>query len=291
MSPSVSAIVPTRDEGAELRRTVHALLATMPADGEIVVVDDASEDGSTDFIDDGYPAVRVLRLDTCAGPAAARHAGAEAATGDMLVFSDAHVTPSAGWHEAFGEALRDPDVGAVGPAIGDAERADLFGFGATWRLPELHLDWLEFRSSSPHEVPLLGGAFIAMRREVYDACGGFDHGLLGWGAEDGELCARLWLLGYSCLVVPSVGALHRFQTDFRYGIDTALIVHNYLRVAFIHLDGERLERVVDHYRTHPGADRALALLACGDTYSRRAELHERRRHDDAWFFERFGISA
>jgi GT2 family glycosyltransferase len=283
-------IVPSRDEGPHLRRTVHAVLATMPSDGEVVVVDDASTDGSADFIGERYPAVRLLRMETNVGPSAARRRGAEAATGDMLVFSDAHVTPQPGWFEAFSDALEDDGVGAVGPAMGDAENPQLYGFGATWRLPKLHLYWLEYRSPRPHEVPLLGGAFVAMRRDVHDECGGFDDGLLGWGAEDSELCVRLWMLGYSCLVVPAVAVAHRFRTDFSYAVDMALIVHNYLRLAFVHLDGERLERVVDHYRRHPGADRALALLAGGDTYERRAEMQARRCHDDAWFVERFGLT-
>jgi hypothetical protein len=66
-------------------------------------------------------------------------------------------------------------------------------------------------------------------------------------------------------------------------------VHNVLRMAFVHLDGERLERVIDHYRMHPCAPCAFALLAAGDTYQRRTEVHSRRRHDDAWFFERFEL--
>ena len=291
MCPSVSAVIPTRDEGEHLRRTVHALLATMPADGEIVVVDDASTDGSAGFLNGAYPSVRLLRLDAGAGVAGARHRGAQAATGDMLVFADAHVVPPHGWFDAFSDALEGNGVGAVGPAMGDTDKPGLYGFGATWKLPDLHLRWLECRSAEPYEVPLLGGAFLAMRRDVYDDCGGFDDGLIGWGGSDSELCARLWMQGRSCLVVPSVGVTHHFRKAFSYAVDAALVVHNFMRVALVHLGAERLERVLDHYRMHPGADRALALLAAGDTYERRAQVHARRRYDDAWFFERFGLSA
>jgi hypothetical protein len=45
-----------------------------------------------------------------------------------------------------------------------------------------------------------------------------------------------------------------------------------------------------HPHRHPFSDRALALLAAGDTYERRADMQARRRHDDAWFFERFGLA-
>ena len=156
-------------------------------------------------------------------------------------------------------------------------------------MPELHLRWLGYRGREPHDAPLLGGAFLAMRKSVFDACGGFDGGLKGWGGSDSELCARLWMLGYSCIVVPMVSVAHRFRTTFPYAVDEALVVHNFLRVAMVHLDRERLERVIDHYRTHPCFARALALLAAGDTHDRRAVVHARRRFDDAWFFERFSL--
>jgi len=269
---------------------VHALLATLPADSEIVVVDDGSTDGSADFADGRYPTVSVIRLEACAGPAVARQVGAQAASGEMLVFCDAHIVPQPGWFGAFSDALEGERVGAVGPAMGDTENPRLYGFGATWELPGLDLQWLPYRSDAPHEVPLLGGAFLAMRRDVYDACGGFDDGLMGWGGSDSELCLRLWIEGYSCLVVPTVAVAHRFRTDVTYAVDAALVLHNFLRVALVHLEEERLERVLDHYCVQPGAGRALALLAAGDTYERRAAVRARRRRDDAWFFERFGLS-
>ena len=163
------------------------------------------------------------------------------------------------------------------------------GFGAKWCLPGLNFQWLGYQGADPHEAPLLGGAFLAMRRNLFEACGGFDAGLIGWGAEDSELCARLWMLGYSCLVIPTIAVAHEFRETFRYAVDQALIVHNLLRLAFVHLHGERLERVLDHYLIHAGAARALALLAAGDTYHRRAAIQAERLHDDAWFFERFEL--
>jgi GT2 family glycosyltransferase len=287
MSPSVSAVVPSRDEGDSLRRTVHSLLATMPADGEVVVVDDGSADGSVDFLNTRYPPVRVVRPDARVGPAVARNLGAEAASGEILVFCDAHVAPQPGWFDAFSEALEGDGVGAVGPAMTSPEQPQVCGYGATWQLPDLHLRWLGYQGPAPHEAPLLGGAFLAMRRSVFEACGGFDAGLIGWGGSDSELCIRLWLLGYSCVVLPTVAVAHGFRKAFPYAVDEALIIHNFLRLAFVHLDADRLEGVIDHYRLHAGAARAFALLAAGDTYERRAAIRAERRHDDAWFFERF----
>src|SRR5215210_2924280 len=99
--PSFSAVIPAHNEGDSLQRTVHALLATLPADGEIVVVDDGSSDGCADFLDSGYPAVRRLRPPVRLGAPAARNAGARDARGELLVFCDAHVIPPFGWADPF----------------------------------------------------------------------------------------------------------------------------------------------------------------------------------------------
>lgn len=289
MSHSVTAVVATHDEGPSLRRTVHGLLATLPDDGEIVVVDDCSTDGSTDFLQSGYPAVRVVRPSARMGNAGARNLGGKAARGDIVVFCDAHIRPQRGWFDAFVAALESEQVAAVGPAIGDPANPEVLGYGGTLELPSLHLRWLGRNGSRPYEAPLLGGAFLAMRRALFEECGGFDGGFRGWAPDDCELCARLWMLGYSCVVVPTVAVAHDFRVAFPYAVDEALIVHNYLRIAFVHLDGDRLERVIDHYREYPSFPRALALLAAGDTYERRATIRGERRYDDAWFFERFRL--
>ena len=60
---SLSVIVISLNEGDFLRRTVDNLLDTLPPSTEIIVVDDGSKDGSTDFLSDadGYPSVTLLR--------------------------------------------------------------------------------------------------------------------------------------------------------------------------------------------------------------------------------------
>src|SRR5436305_10100004 len=88
--PRVSVVVVSRNEGAELEATVTNLLDTLPAPHrELIVVDDGSDDGSTDFLD-ALPEVIVLRSDGI-GVARARNHGGFKASGDVIVFSDAHM--------------------------------------------------------------------------------------------------------------------------------------------------------------------------------------------------------
>ena len=106
-------------------------------------------------------------------------------------------------------------------------------------MPALGIAWLGRKSSEPYAVPLLGAAFLAMRRNLFAAIGGFDDGLASRGSEDCELSLRLWTLGYECLVVPEVEVAHLFRKHYPYRVEWEDAVYNKLRLAAIHFGPER----------------------------------------------------
>ena len=112
-----SVVVVTHNEGALLRNTVDSVAPTLPEGSEIIVVDDDSTDGSTDFLAGGYGCARAVKPDTRLGAPAARSYGAREAVGEYIVFSDAHVEVADGWLGQLVEALEEPGVGLVAPAI------------------------------------------------------------------------------------------------------------------------------------------------------------------------------
>ena len=138
---------------------------------------------------------------------------------------------------------------------------------------------------------MLGAGFFAMRREVFAASGGFDPGLVLWGMEDAELSLRLWTLGYECRLVPAVEVEHLFRPAHPYRLDWETLFHNMLRVAVVHFSAERTRRLVSTLTTNSAFSGAFARLADSDTWTRRAAVREARRHDDEWFFRRFGMEC
>jgi len=284
----ISVVVPTHNEGAMLHKTVTALLASLAADAEVVVVDDQSSDGSTKGID-GNRRLRVIRSPERIGVAAARNLGASAATGSLLVFSDAHVEADADWARHFERALADPGVGAVGPAVFAMGTSSEAGYGRRWKDAALNAQWLPRQASHPYPVPMLGGGFLAMRREVFEEMGGFDTGLLLWGGEDLELCARLWMMNYACLVLPTVRVAHLFRSRSPYPIPWEMVLHNLLRIACVHFSEPALTRVVTSLRRHSAFPAALVRLLQSDVWTRRESVRASRAHDDDWYLTRFGM--
>jgi GT2 family glycosyltransferase len=288
--PTISVVIISRNEGEELARTVANIRETLPASRrELIVVDDGSEDGSTGFLD-GAPDVVVYRSERL-GVAKARNFGASRSTGDIVLFADAHVRAPEGWHEPLIDALRDPTVGAVAPGIYSLTEPARRGFGLDLIGARLHARWRHRQGSSPYPVPVLPGAFLAMRRETFVKTGGFDSGLHQLGGNDNELSCRLWLLGYQLLVAPSVEVGHLFRSAAPYPTNWTAVVHNRLRMAFVHFEAGRVERVLRALRVYQSFPTAITMMLDTDVLQRRTALAGIRRFDDEWFFQKFQLEC
>jgi glycosyltransferase involved in cell wall biosynthesis len=284
--PSISVVVISRNEGNFLRRTVDNLIDTLPGDCEIIVVDDASTDRSADRL----PRRVLLHRAKGLGVAKSRNFGGKHATGDILIFADAHLGLDANWWRPLTEQLEHPGVGAVAPGIAKWRDDGKYGWGIKFKGPQMEVSWFRRRPKGPTAVPILPGCCLAMRRDVFErAGGGWDNGLQQRGNVDNEVSVRLWLLGYELLIVPDVLVRHRFRKTSPFPVGWPQYLHNRLRLAFVHFGPERLARVVSSLRNYPGFGEAMALLVDGDAGARRRELFSLRVRDDDWYFDKFRL--
>jgi LPS sulfotransferase NodH len=287
--PSVSVVVVTHNEGENLRRTIDGFTATVPDSVELLVVDDSSTDDSVDRVaEDGR--VRVVSPPRRAGVAGARNFGARHITGDLVIFSDAHVDPLPGWLPPLCQALTDPSVAAAAPAISRIEHRAEKGYGFTWRDASLAVRWLRQRPGGPSDVPFLCGCFMAFRRADFEEVGGFDDGMVTWGSEDAEICLNLWRRGRRSVVVPESDVAHLFRPAFPYAVHLRETLHNLLRLATVHLDDRALATVLDRAGKLPAFAQAYADLLDSDAWQRRELVRAGSRHDGDWFLDRFRIA-
>ena len=275
----ISVIVVTRNEGVELRRTVENLGDTLPARCEIVIVDDASTDGSTA----GFR--RVIQSPGI-GVARARNLGAAQSKGDILVFADGHIRLDKFWWQPLAAIVEDRQVAAVAPGVTHLPATRGCGFGLQLTGPDLDAYWLPRKAKTPFAAPILPGCCLMMRRAAFEATGG---GLLQRGGVDNEMSVRLWLLGYDLLIAPQVLVRHLFRDTSPYPVSWPQYLHNRLRLAFAHFSAPRLAKVVRALHRHEAFGEAIALLVAGDISLRRREMLARRVRSDDWYFERFGM--
>jgi glycosyltransferase involved in cell wall biosynthesis len=89
MPAYVSVVITSNNEGEFLARTVESLLRHLPPGGEIVVIDDASTDGSVTRLPGAGRQVKVHRFEKRLGACVGLNFGAQHSRGEILVFSDA----------------------------------------------------------------------------------------------------------------------------------------------------------------------------------------------------------
>jgi|SRR5579871_3381246 len=288
VADKISVVVISRNEGHELKRTVENFDDTLPASGEIIVIDDGSADGSADQIARRRGRIRLHRVGGY-GVARARNFGARHARGNIIVYADAHLRLPPDWWRPVLDVLRNPKVGGVAPAI-DGYRGGRIGYGLTFKNSALEVRWLRRKPCGPVAAPIIPGCCFATRREVIEATGGWDDRQLQRGNIDNEGCVRFWVLGYDLMITPDTIVSHKFRKRSPYHVGWPEFLFNRLRLAFVHFNPERLGKVVGALRGYPGFGDALALLAASDIGERRRAVDARRVRDDDCYFTRFKIS-
>ncbi len=86
--PYVSVIIPTYNRRDLLQLAVESVLSQTYVDYELIVVDDASTDGTAVWIKSAYPTIQFISLLQNRGPAGARNVGIQAAQGELIAFLD-----------------------------------------------------------------------------------------------------------------------------------------------------------------------------------------------------------
>jgi glycosyltransferase involved in cell wall biosynthesis len=287
MADKISVVVISRNEGRELKRTVENFDRTLPAGGEIIVVDDGSTDGSANQVETRRGRIKLHRV-TNYGVARARNAGARQAQGGVIVYADAHLRLEPDWWRPMLEVLENPRVGGVAPAV-IGFRPGRIGYGLTFKDSRLEVRWRRRQPRGPVAAPIIPGCCFATRRDVIEATGGWDERQLQRGNIDNEGCVRFWMLGYELMITPDTLVGHKFRKRSPYHVGWPEFLFNRLRLAFVHFSPPRLGRVVARLRSYPGFGEALSLLADSDIAQRRRELRARRVRDDDWYCDRFNM--
>lgn len=268
MNPAdFSVVVPAHVKDAESAANLAACLAALaacdPPPGEVVVVDDGSP---VAFPRRPEPRFRWLRQEN-RGPAAARNAGARATTGPVLVFVDADVEVPV---DCFARLAADFDRSPEAAAVWGTVTAAHVHRGLVSRYKNhTHRHFTHRQAAATRHLTTM---LAAVRREAFEAAGGFDEALTTVSVEDVELGRELYERGRLVLLDRALEAGHRHRftllravrNDFhkaRHHARTTLD-RRAAGGASVRLDGPGERRQLHYLVGVPlGAGAALALLA------------------------------
>jgi len=269
--PDLSVSIVNTNSRALLLACLDSLAGT---EAEIVVLDNASEDGSAEAVRERFPDVRVIAQSHRAGFGANHNTVIRATTGRYVYVLNEDTTAGDWGFEALTAYLdTHPRVAALGPRLvyPDGRLQD-----SAWRFPTPLVSALSLatlgrlgvtqsRGDVPHVVDWVTGAAVVLRREALDEVGLFDEAFFLY-SEEVDLQARLHRACWEVHYFPRVSVVHH-ESQFSADIPERRINemwrsrHRYWR------------------KHHTGAGARVAALATGAQYAVRAALSSVARRD------------
>jgi GT2 family glycosyltransferase len=263
--PIASVIVLAHNDKKYLEGCLSSLLdQEMPReDYEIIYADNASTDGSADFVAERFPEVRVLRLDKNYGFAEGNNRAAAAARGRYVAFQNSDTIAHRRWLPELIRAIEsDPQVKACHPAGlpldygGHHEREAPLETGVMSDLTRFgYIDFTETRLNGL-AVPTLhaAGGSVLIDSAIFDELKYYFDPTYFMYNEDTDLGLRINNLGYTVLFVPSAAVYHERAPSRR-----TILSRKSLQMTFL----ATRNRFITFYKNMHGLEFLLALpLIC-----------------------------
>lgn len=230
-----------------LQNLVHSLQkAVSKITHEIIVVDNASDDGSVEFINEKFPHIKLITNQINLGFSKANNAALKIAKGKFIllinpdtIVSEDTITKMIGFFHDHS------DAGLAGCKIlnpdGSLQLACRRSFPGPWTsfckvtglsamfpksklFAKYNLTYLD--ENSTYEVDAISGSFMMMKREAYEKVGGFDEQFFMYG-EDLDLCYRIQKNGYKVYYYPGTQIIHyKGESTKRSSLDETKYFYN-----------------------------------------------------------------
>ncbi len=299
-SPTLSVLIVSYNTRAMTLDCLYKLYASLEGlTAEVIVVDNASQDGSAEAVAEAFPAVRLVLGKTNAGFGAANNLAMRMATGHYFLLLNSDAFPHAGCLPTLVRYLDDhPQVGVAGPRLVNADGSLQ---RSCWRFPSPLRAWLDsfwitnllnfhpalddyrhWPHDTEREVDFVIGACLLVRREVYEQVGGFDERFFMY-QEETDWQLRIKQAGWRVMFTPAGTVTHLGGAS---GKDEAVAIN---RIFFESLDRYNLKH---HGGVGFASNRAaqvvgaalrvacwaaLTLLPGGRRVRARCELHRQRQ--------------
>lgn len=189
----ISIIIPTYNRVNELTKCLTALLKTNSDDFEIIIVNDASSDGTKEYLDKlNNPKIKAIHHEINKGVSESRNDGIKLSKSEIIAFTDDDCEPQDGWLLNLVKNFTDDTIDFV--------------FGPTYHVHPSHKGYFPERRVNIINWP--GGGNIAYRKKVFDAAGSFDVYFKKYNNEDSEMAIRAINHGFKSKYEPTAICHH-----------------------------------------------------------------------------------
>ncbi|MBD2508070.1 glycosyltransferase family 2 protein [Nostoc muscorum FACHB-395] len=189
---------------------------------EIILVDNASSDGSAELVEANYPQIRLVKQLENRGFGAGNNAGAKLASGEFLFLLNTDTVLNSNIIPPLIELMQaDPQVGIIGPKLLNPDGSlqisvsPALGIKGEYQARQLHKAYqnisqqhlIEQKFQEIREVDIVVGAAFFIRSSLFHELGGFDENFFMY-FEESDLCQRAQYQGYKIIYTPHVSLIH-----------------------------------------------------------------------------------
>lgn len=248
----ISVIIPNWNGKELLRKNLPSLIKAMDHYGgeyEIIVVDDASTDGSSRFIRDTYPSIRIIRLEKNSGFSVAVNSGVEAAQHKIVLLLNSDIKVERNFLSPLLDYFDDDRTFAVSNRTMKDENTVL----SRATIPEFKYGFLREVYTREENKPSLAlgasGGHGLFHREKFIQLGGFDEVYTPFYYEDADLSYRAWKRGYRVYYEPRSYVYHYHQATIGKAFNKGYInfVFNRNRLIFLWKNLTDFDLLLQHF--------------------------------------------
>jgi GT2 family glycosyltransferase len=218
--PNVGIVILNRNGKALAERCLRSVMDSPYANKDIILVDNASTDGSVEYFRVRFPCLLILECNENLGITGGRNRGFREAVrrGNDYVLSldndayiDAHLI-----EELVAVAESDPRIGVLGPKAYSDDGSGKIQCAGGWITYTQNVcaerglgETDRGQYDKVEAVDYFPGFGFMARREVFERLNFLDENLIGWGHDDTDFCIRASQLEYQVMYVPQAVMWHR----------------------------------------------------------------------------------
>ncbi|MBU1726282.1 MAG: glycosyltransferase [Candidatus Omnitrophica bacterium] len=217
MNKTVSIVIPSLNSRELLKDNLPVLIRNtkkLAPQVEIIVVDDGSTDGTSDFLRSAFSEAKVITLEKNMGFAFACNAGVKESKGELVYLLNSDIKVSENFLEPLVEHFQDPGCFAVSSVESEGQSGislAKFKMGIFWYWYED----IENPDREAMEVFCVSGGHSLYDKKKFLELRGFDTLFSPIYAEDGDICWRAWKTGWKSLIEPRSVVAHECQATLK----------------------------------------------------------------------------
>jgi GT2 family glycosyltransferase len=310
-APFFSVVIPNYNGVHLLPGVRDALERQVFQDFEVIVIDDASSDGSVPWVEDNWPEARLIVNRRNEGFDKSCNTAAAAARGRVLVFLNSDAQPEPDWSSELALAVcSHPGAGIFASKVLLMDRpdtlhttGDMLGING---MPVNRGVWEKDLNQYDDFPEVFGGSgcALAVRLELWDTLGGFDESLWMY-LEDVDFAFRSQLLGIRSVYVPKARVHHALTataggtlSSYYVGRNTIWVIAKNMPAGILAQNWQRifaaqLQVATDGLRNLRGAEararlagQVIGVLTLPRVLAKRRVVQQRRRISDETLRER-----